>query len=92
MAEQIVYPEGTKRWVKVARFLNVLDPQVNALSPTRMQAWAATGSSFVAIEHDMMATLSHDAISAGNAIATIGSVMWAHLAHKNYIDNKRADK
>lgn len=89
---EIIFPDGTKRWVKVARFLNILDPQVNALSPTRIQAWTATASSFVTILHDTMAAVGHETLSVGNAIATVGSVMWAHLAHKNYIDNKQAGK
>lgn len=55
--------------IKFLRFLNVLDPDHDQLSPVRVQAWIAT------------ADAAGNMISHANAWVTGSSMVWAALAH-----------
>lgn len=83
---------GDHWWVKVLRFTNCLDPDFDMLSPTRIQAWAATLGAFASIAHDVLATTSTFAQAAGNGVSTIVAGWWAHRAHTNYNDSKRIQR
>jgi hypothetical protein len=83
------YPADDKWYVRSGRFLNVLDPEVNMLSPTRLQAWAATFSAFAGLAHDFLSTASTAAGAVTNSVTSIAGIVWAHYAHKSYNEAKR---
>lgn len=43
------YFDGKRPWLKVARFLNLLEPDRPVLDLTKVVAWGSTVSSFIAI-------------------------------------------
>ena len=86
MADVPLYPASTHWWVKAARFINILDPDVNGLSPTRIQAWASTTTSILAIWHDIGAPVAQ---TVDGYVATAASLVWAGLSHWSYHVGKR---
>ena len=70
----------------------MLDPNTNMLSPTRIQAWAATIMSFAAIVHDVAAPVASFAQASTDSLSTIVAAVWAHFAHKTYNEGKRINK
>lgn len=41
-----LYPSDDARWIKIARFVNVLDDGDNKLSPTKINLWSSTLATF----------------------------------------------
>lgn len=58
------------------RFLNILDPDTNILSPVRVQAWIATLQAAGAV------------IGQSNEWVTGSSIVWATLAHIIHLSDK----
>ena len=67
-------PPDTAWYVKTFRFMNLLDPDFNQLSPVRIQAWVATAQ---------MAGVAGANFLAGHADALQSgvSMLYAGLAH-----------
>lgn len=84
------YPSDDSKTMRVLRFLNVLDPDVNALSPTRIQAWVATLTSFGALAHTVLSVGASIQEASSNTIISGIAVLWAHKAHQTYVQGKRS--
>jgi len=41
MSDEVRYPPDDRWWVKALRFANLLDDEVNKLSPVKVNVWAA---------------------------------------------------
>lgn len=67
-------PPDTAWYVKTFRFMNLLDPDFNQLSPVRIQAWVATAQ---------MAGVAFSNFLAHHADGLVSgvSVLYAGLAH-----------
>lgn len=76
------YPDDRQWFVRVGRFLNVLDPDANMLSPVRVQAWVSTVAATATMAQDFLT-------SHVNAIQSGASLLWAALAHATHLADKR---
>lgn len=74
-------PPDTRWYVKLGRFLNVLDAEINVLSPVKVQAWVATVAAG-ATQVSAFITGHADLLQQGS------SILWAGLAHLTH----QADK
>lgn len=70
-------PPDTAWFVKIGRFLNVLDAEINVLSPVKIQAWVATVSA-AATQLSGFLHSHYDMIASGT------SLIWAALAHATH--------
>lgn len=68
------YPTDSPLLVRTGRFLNILDPDVNALSPVKIQAWLSTVQMLGVGLNDF---LTHHT----DAVQTTAALVWAGLAH-----------
>ncbi len=76
-------PPPDDRWyVKLGRFLNVLDAEINVLSPVKIQAWVATITA-AATQVTGFLHSHYDMIASGT------SMVWATLAHAAHLMDKR---
>lgn len=67
-------PPDTAWFVKAGRFLNVLDAELNVLSPVKVQAWVATIAAGAT-------QISAFVIGHADMIQQGSSILWAGLAH-----------
>lgn len=67
---------------KIGRFLNVMDPEINILSPVRIQAW---GTTVGALYTTLSADFSHIAGAAQSGVM----VVYAGLAHLIHAKDKQ---
>jgi hypothetical protein len=75
-------PPDEWKLVKFARFFNILDPDFNILSPTRIQAWGATAGALYNTIHADFSTV------AGGVQGGL-SVIYAGLAHVIHQKDKK---
>lgn len=73
------YPDDTHPLIRAARFVNILDDDKNALSPTKMNVWSANVAVISAAVMTCVAWLYGHAGSIGDLWAPIGG--WLTQAH-----------
>jgi len=85
------YPPDEHRWIKAARFANVLDDQVNALSPTKINVWSANLATVGAAVATVVAWIGGHAGMIGDLWGPIGG--WLTQAHAtNHFDKREKNK
>lgn len=86
-----VYPPDDHRWIKAARFVNILDDSVNALSPTKLNVWSANLAVIGAAGATMVAWLGGHASGIADLWAPIGG--WLTQAHTvRHFDKREKNK
>jgi hypothetical protein len=75
-------PPDTAWYVKTFRFLNLLDPDYNQLSPVRIQAWLATAQ-MAGVAVSNFVTQHGDALVSGVSFLYAGLAHVIHQTDKN---------
>lgn len=75
-------PPDTAWYVKTFRFLNLLDPDENQLSPVRIQAWVATAQMAGVACSNFLANHA-DALTSGISVLYAGLAHVIHQTDKN---------
>lgn len=73
------YFDGTRWWMKLARFLNLLEDDMVKISHTGIAMWGTT------LNNLSQLIFSHDPLSIGGGILANASVLVAHTVKRGQI-------
>lgn len=91
MSGVIIFPDGTKWWVKVLRFCNVLDDGANMLSPTKVNLWSAFGGAIMTATATGVAWAHNSVTGVEHLWAPVGTWM-THAMTAHHFDKKERNR
>lgn len=80
------YYDPASRWVKLLRFLNLLETELVQISHTGVTMWATTLNNI----HSL--AFSHDVATIGGGIIANIAGLWAHNAKRGQVLNAKGDQ
>jgi hypothetical protein len=88
---EILFPDPTKWYVKIFRFMNILDDAHNILSPVKMNVWAANLGAVSTMVATVFSYMSGHIVGIESLWA--GSVGWLTHAHTmHHLDKGQRSK